>query len=87
MACFALGIPVVVVPINADQPRNAARCEALGVGRAVTPGSRTPEAIRDAVREVLTDARYAERARALGEEMAALPDRDAAVRAIEDLVS
>jgi len=85
MACFALGIPVVVVPVNADQPRNAARCEALGVGRSVPPASRTPEAIRDALREVMTDDRYAARARALGEEMAALPGYDAAVGAIEDV--
>jgi UDP:flavonoid glycosyltransferase YjiC (YdhE family) len=85
MACFALGIPVVVVPINADQPRNAARCEALGVGRAVPPGSRNPDAIRDALREVLTDERYAQRARGVGDEMAALPSYDDAVRAIEEV--
>jgi UDP:flavonoid glycosyltransferase YjiC (YdhE family) len=85
MACFSLGIPVVVVPVNADQPRNAARCEALGVGRAVPAQLRTATVIRDAVRDVLAESRYTHRAHALRAEIAALPDHDAAIRAIEEV--
>ncbi|HEY8291724.1 MAG TPA: glycosyltransferase, partial [Thermomicrobiales bacterium] len=35
------GLPMVVIPIFADQPYNAACCTALGVGRVVPPEERT----------------------------------------------
>ena len=43
IGALAAGLPSVVLPMGADQPLNAARCEALGVGVAldavrVTPG-------------------------------------------------
>jgi len=87
MAGFALGLPAVVLPVNADQPRNGARCEALGVGRSVGAAGRTPEAIRAAVRAVLADPAYARNAAALRDEIAALPGLDEATRRIEQLVA
>ena len=45
-ATLSAGLPVVCIPISADQPPNAARCAALGVGRIVHPDDRTPDAIR-----------------------------------------
>jgi len=45
-------------PITADQPYSAQRCAALGVARVVDPAARTPEAIRDATRDVLADPSY-----------------------------
>ena len=36
-ATLSAGLPVVCIPISADQPANAARCAALGVGRIVAP--------------------------------------------------
>jgi MGT family glycosyltransferase len=67
------GVPLVVLPIMSDEPYSAERCEALGVGRAVGPADRTSEAIREAVRSVLTDLSYRARAEKLRAEMHALP--------------
>jgi UDP:flavonoid glycosyltransferase YjiC (YdhE family) len=67
------GVPMVVVPITADQPYSADRCADLGVGRTIGPEERTPEALRDAVRRVLDEPSYRSSARAFQAEMAALP--------------
>src|SRR5205814_5628085 len=58
LAALAHGLPLVMIPIGADQPDNAACCTALGVGRMIGPDERTPEAIRAAVRAVLADPTY-----------------------------
>lgn len=86
MACLSLGLPVVVLPVNADQPRNGARCQALGVGRSVGAEARTPETIRAALRAVLSEPSYAGHSAQLRREFAALPGLDEATRCIEQLV-
>jgi N-glycosyltransferase len=78
-----LGVPTVVVPITADQPYSAERSAALGIGRAIGPDSRTPEAVRDAVRDVLGTASYRENAKRFQAEMLALPGTDRLVSLIE----
>jgi len=45
MACLSVGVPLVVIPVNGDQPRNARRCADLGVGRVVGPEERTVLAV------------------------------------------
>ena len=77
--------PLVIVPVNGDQPRNAQRCADLGVGRVVGPDARTPEAIRAAVRAVLADPTYRINAGRVRDEMAALPGMDHAVALLERL--
>jgi UDP:flavonoid glycosyltransferase YjiC (YdhE family) len=67
------GVPVVVLPIAADQPGNARRCVALGLGRALGLAERTPAMIREAVRQVLATPAYRHRASALSAEVLALP--------------
>jgi UDP:flavonoid glycosyltransferase YjiC (YdhE family) len=79
------GVPMVVVPITADQPYSAERCADLGVGRSVGPDDRSPEAIRDATRQVLADPSYRETARAFQAEMKALPGPGGMVEALEAL--
>ena len=76
---------MIVVPITADQPRSAERCAALRVARAIDPASRTPDAIRDATHEVLSDPSYRANAAEFQSEMAALPGPDHAVRLLEAL--
>lgn len=84
---LSCGVPLVVLPIMSDEPYSAERCEALGVGRAVGPAERTPEAIRDAVRSVLSDPGYRARAEELGAEMHALPGPERVVELLAGLAS
>ena len=80
------GVPMVVVPISADQPYSAERCADLGVGLAIGAGDRTP--VPSARRwEVLEDPGYRPRARAFQEEMARLPGPEHMVTLLEALMS
>lgn len=79
------GVPMVVLPIGGDQPYSAERCDQLGVGRALGPDERTPEAIGDAVRRVLTEPGYRARARAFQAQMSALPGPERMVELLEGL--
>jgi UDP:flavonoid glycosyltransferase YjiC (YdhE family) len=81
------GVPMVVVPITADQPYSAERCADLGVGRTVGADDRSPEAIRDAVRQVLTEVSYRKSARAFQAEIRALPGPEQMVGLLEALGS
>jgi UDP:flavonoid glycosyltransferase YjiC (YdhE family) len=78
LGALAAGLPLVVVPLFADQPENARRVAAVGAGLAVEPG---PEAMREAVAEVLGDPAYRRAARRVADELAALPPADAAFTA------
>jgi MGT family glycosyltransferase len=63
MACCNQGLPMVLIPLaGGDQRGNAHRCAALGLGRIIAPDQRTPESIREAVLEVLSNRCYRERA-------------------------
>jgi UDP:flavonoid glycosyltransferase YjiC (YdhE family) len=68
-----------------DEPYSAERCAALGIGRAVAPAERTPEAIRDAVRSLLNDPSYRARAQELSAEMHALPGTERFVELLTGL--
>jgi UDP:flavonoid glycosyltransferase YjiC (YdhE family) len=64
IAALSCGVPVVVLPMGADQPDNADRCTALGVGITLDAVAARPRDIAAAVASVLDDATYA---RAAGE--------------------
>jgi hypothetical protein len=82
---LSAGVPMVVVPISADQPYSAERCADLGAGVTVAAGERSPDAIRDAVRRVLADPGYRTAARDFQAEMAALPGPEQMVELLERL--
>lgn len=82
---IAHGLPLVVVPIAADQHANAARCAALGIAQVITRDNRTPEAIREAAREVLSNPVYRRNAERLRDEMLSLPGPEHAVSLLERL--
>ena len=86
MACLSLGLPMVVVPVNGDQPRNARRCADLGVARVVGADERTPEAIRAATRAVLRDPSYRANAQRIRDEITSMPGQELAVGLLERLV-
>ncbi len=77
------GLPVVIIPLEAgDQMPTAQQCADLGIGVLVNG---EPEAIRSAVKAVLTDANYRLRAQQLQREMMELPPLSEAVRRLERL--
>ena len=59
---LAQGVPLVVLPVAYDQPGVGARVEWSGVGRSIPIGRLTVDRLRDAVRTVLGDPAYRERA-------------------------
>jgi zeaxanthin glucosyltransferase len=59
---LAQGVPLVVLPVAYDQPGVGARVEWSGVGRSIPIGQLTVDRLRDAVRTVLGDPAYRERA-------------------------
>lgn len=83
---LAHGLPMLLIPLGADQPLNAARCETLGVARVLDAATATPREVRAAVSELLGDARYRERAERFRDEIAALPGPEFAVTRLERLV-
>jgi UDP:flavonoid glycosyltransferase YjiC (YdhE family) len=81
------GVPVVVVPITADQPYCAERCAALGVGRAIPPDARSAKAIRESTRAVLEEPSYRTNAEAFRQAMLSLPGPEHTVELLERLVA
>jgi UDP:flavonoid glycosyltransferase YjiC (YdhE family) len=64
-----LGVPLVCIPLIADQPDNAARIAAKGAGVWLSPGA-SPQQIRQALSQVLFEPSFREAARRLGASMA-----------------
>ena len=89
LGAIAAGVPLVVVPLFADQPENARRVAEVGAGIAVEPNRDEPEAtvapLRDAVQSVLVEPAYLDRAQALANELGAEPPVDDAVLLFERL--
>lgn len=87
IAALAAGLPSVVLPMGADQPLNAARCEALGVGVTLDVIRATPKDIRAAAVVMLGDSSYRAAAERIQAEIATLPAAAEAVPLIERLAS
>jgi len=87
IGALAHGLPMVLIPMGADQPLNAARCETLGVARLLDAQEATPQAVREAVTRVLEDPSYRWAAESLRAEIAALPGVEYAVGLLEGLVT
>lgn len=85
LGALAAGVPVVVVPLFADQFENGRRIAAAGAGRIAWDDRRDKTSwvvsddaarIADAVNTVLTDDAYRGQARIIAKEMAAAPSAD-----------
>lgn len=79
LGALAFGIPMLLVPMGADQPANADRCTALGVASVLDPLRLTPTQVAGAVRTLLQDPRFRAAARPWRAACAALPDADEAI--------
>jgi UDP:flavonoid glycosyltransferase YjiC (YdhE family) len=76
---------MVLLPMGADQPLNAARCEELGIARVIDAHDATATTIREATESVLLDPGYRLRAARFRDELAALPGPAEAVVLLERL--
>jgi MGT family glycosyltransferase len=72
LGALAAGLPLVVVPLFADQPYNAVRVAAVGAGVVAALDD-----VRAATERVLTDDRYRTAAERVADEMRRLPPVDA----------
>jgi UDP:flavonoid glycosyltransferase YjiC (YdhE family) len=81
---LAQGVPLVVMPMFADQPHNAARVHELGAGIAVEPPPAGIDGLRGAVEDLLAHARYAAQAGLVAADIRALPLVDEAADALRD---
>ncbi len=84
-SALAHGLPMLVIPLGADQPLNAARCAALGVAEVLDAHSLTPESVRETTLLVLAQPAYRRRAEQLRDELAAYPPPGRAVALLERL--
>jgi UDP:flavonoid glycosyltransferase YjiC (YdhE family) len=100
MAALGHGLPLVCLPMSADQPIIAGRAVALGAGLScanassrtspfpyVEPSRLSPDAVRGAVRRVLREDGFRTAAHRLRAEIEALPGVEAAVESLERLVA
>ncbi len=85
LGALGAGVPVVVAPMFADQPANAARVAAVGAGIALPERAESADEVRAAIARVLGEPSFRVAARAVADEMAALPPVDEAPRALERL--
>lgn len=79
------GLPMVLLPMGADQPHNAARCAALGVGIALDAAHVTAAEVGKAVGRILDEPSYRRAASQVRDEIAAQPDVGPAVACLEQL--
>lgn len=87
LGALAHGLPMVLLPMGADQPLNAARCAALGVAQVLDAVAATPATVREAVSSVLDGPTYRHAAERLRDEIAALPPPARAVTLLEQLAA
>jgi UDP:flavonoid glycosyltransferase YjiC (YdhE family) len=87
IGALAHGVPMVLIPLGADQPLNAARCEQLLVARVVGALEATPDRVRQAASTVLADAAYRRNAERLRDEIATMPPPEHAVTLLERLAA
>ncbi|HZU08565.1 MAG TPA: glycosyltransferase [Pseudacidobacterium sp.] len=81
------GRPMVVMPYSHDQPDNARRVRRLGVAKTIQRRSYTAKRVARAIREVLGDSSYLERASMIRKEMEQEDGVQAACDALEALLA
>lgn len=87
LAALAIGLPLVLLPVAADQPENADRCVAAGVGIALEPDGRAADDVERATRMLLEEPRWRAAAARVRDEIAAMPAPAAVLPALEALAA
>ncbi|MEV6912676.1 glycosyltransferase [Amycolatopsis sp. NPDC051071] len=86
LGAIAHGLPMVLLPMGADQPHNGDRVADLGLGKVLDVIEVTPADIRDAVTSVLREPSYREAAGRLRDEVTAYPSPEKTVPLLEGLM-
>jgi MGT family glycosyltransferase len=81
------GLPMVVVPLIADQFFNAAAIRSLQLGQVIDLEQLTPDKVWTAVWETLQDPAYRQNVAGMRSEMHSLPDITQAVVRVEQIVT
>jgi UDP:flavonoid glycosyltransferase YjiC (YdhE family) len=79
IAALAHGLPLVIVPLGADNAMNAAACERAGVGISVPRGPLLGASVGAAVRRVLEEPDWRRAAERAQQEIAVMPAPAAAL--------
>jgi UDP:flavonoid glycosyltransferase YjiC (YdhE family) len=87
LAALGAGVPLVVAGGTLDKPEIARRVAWSGAGIDLRTGRPSPSAVRSAVERVLASPSYRERARAVGESLAAHGGAPAAADLVERLAT
>ncbi len=87
LAALAAGRPMVLLPMAADQPANAAACAAAGAAVVLEPDRWAPGIIRSTVEAALVDPELARAAAAVRAEIEAMPEPAALLPALERLAT
>jgi len=82
---FESGVPVVVAGDTEDKPETAARVAWSGTGIDLRTGTPSADAVRDAVRTILADGRYAQASARIGADIQASPGVDGLVELVRSL--
>jgi UDP:flavonoid glycosyltransferase YjiC (YdhE family) len=85
IGALAHGLPLVCVPMGADQFMNAERCVAAGVGPSIAATELRPGMIRDTASAVLDQPAYRTAARRAQAQIDEMPRPDQVVHAVEAL--
>jgi UDP:flavonoid glycosyltransferase YjiC (YdhE family) len=85
LAALAAGVPMVMLPVAADQPENADRCVAAGAAIALPADARDPDAVRGAAGAVLAEPAYAVAAGTLRDQIRHMPPPAELVPYLESL--
>jgi UDP:flavonoid glycosyltransferase YjiC (YdhE family) len=79
------GVPLVIAGVTEDKAEIAARAEWAGVAVNLKTSTPTPEAVLEAVEEVISNPKYKERSLVLEAEMATFDPMEIIVKNIEEL--
>jgi UDP:flavonoid glycosyltransferase YjiC (YdhE family) len=85
MSSLANGVPLVCMPMGRDQPFNADRVAALGLGRHISDES-SVSIIRGAIEDVLENAQFRDEAQRMAEVIAGYDNGSKAVSELEALL-
>lgn len=85
LGALSHGLPMVLLPMGADQMHNAARAKQLRFAEVLDPVGATPDSIALAVERVLNDPAYRRSAERIRQEIDALPGPEHASALLERL--